>query len=189
MLLTATLSIATAASSQVKIEQFNSERIVITKNGMLILGSWGAANVIAGAIGQSSSNSETKYFQQMNLIWGAVNLAIAAPTYFSLKRQHADLSLSESVKQQTNIEKTFLFNAGLDLVYITSGLYCLEKGNHDSRHDLYKGYGKSLFVQGGSLLLFDVTMYLVHVHHGKKLYKVLSTLQLSGNSVGLLWKL
>jgi uncharacterized protein DUF6992 len=185
ILITAILLIAIPASSQINTEQFNKERVGITESGMLILSSWGAANVVAGAIGQSSANKETKYFHQMNLIWGAVNLAIAAPAYFSVKRQHADLSLSASLKQQANIEKTFLFNAGLDLVYITSGLYCLEKGNQDSRHDLYRGYGKSLFVQGGGLLLFDVTMYLVHTRHEKKLYKILSNVQFSGNSAGI----
>src|ERR1039457_5255195 len=167
--------------SQINLQQFNSERIAITKSGMLVLGSWGAANVIAGAIGQSSSNRETKYFNQMNLIWGAVNFAIAAPTYFSLKKQRTDLSLSESVKQQSNIEKTFLFNAGLDLVYITSGMYCIAKADNDSKHDLYRGYGKSLLVQGCGLLLFDVSMYLLHVHHGKQLYKILNSVQISGN--------
>jgi hypothetical protein len=180
---------AIPAFSQINLQRFNTERTDITKTGMLVLGSWGTANIIVGAIGQSSSNSETRFFNQMNLIWGAVNLVIAAPTYFSLNRKSQGLSLSESVKQQSIIEKTFLFNAGLDLVYMTSGLYCMEKGNNDSKHDLYKGYGKSLLVQGGSLLLFDITMYLTNIHHGKKLYKILSSLQISGNCVGLVWKL
>jgi hypothetical protein len=178
-----------AAFSQQNLQQFNSERTDITKNGMLVLSSWGAANIIVGAIGQSSSNSETKYFHQMNLIWGSVNLAIAAPTYFSLNRKSQNFSLAGSVKLQSVIEKTFLLNAGLDLVYITAGAYSIEKGNNDSKRDLYKGYGKSLLLQGGGLLLFDVTMYLTHVHHGKKLYKILSGIQFSGNSVGFLWKL
>lgn len=176
-------------SSQTNLQLFDQERAGITKRGMLVLGSWGTANIIIGAIGQSSSSSETRYFHQMNLIWGAVNLAIALPTYLSLNRQQASASLAASVKQQANIEKTFLFNAGLDLVYITSGFYCKEKSNNDSKHDLYRGYGNSLLVQGGGLLLFDVTMYLTHMQHGKKMYKILSSIQLSGNSIGLLWKL
>ncbi len=175
--------------SQTSLEQFNSERTGIARTGMLVLGSWGTANIVAGAIGLGSSNSETKYFHQMNLIWGAVNLGIALPSYFSLKRQQTPLSLAESLKQQSNIEKTFLFNAGLDLVYITGGAYCIAKSNNDSRHDLYKGYGKSLFVQGGGLLLFDVTMYLLNAHRGKRLYSILSSVQFSGNSVGVIIKM
>jgi len=179
----------TSFSQMSSLPQFNTERTGITKTGMLVLSSWGAVNIVVGSIGQSSSDKETKYFHQMNLIWGAINLAIAAPTYFSLNRKSQNLSLAESVKQQSIIEKTFLFNAGLDLVYMTSGLYCIEKGNNDSKRDLYKGYGKSLLLQGGGLLLFDITMYLTNVHHGKKLYKILSSVQVSGNSAGLVWKL
>jgi hypothetical protein len=181
--------IAQNVSSQTNLQAFDNERAAITKKGMFVLGSWGTVNIIVGAIGQSSSSSETKYFHQMNLIWGAVNLAIALPTYLSLNRQQTPASLAESVKQQANIEKTFLFNAGLDLVYITGGFYCKEKSNSDSKHDLYRGYGNSLLVQGGGLLMFDITMYLTHVQHGKKLYKILSSIQFSGNSIGLLWKL
>jgi len=188
-LLSLTVLIALNVSSQTNLLAFDKERVSITKSGMLVLGSWATANIIVGVIGQWSSSSETKYFHQMNLIWGAVNLAIALPTYLSLNRQDAPASLAESVKQQANIEKTFLFNAGLDIAYIASGFYCKEKSNSDSKHDLYRGYGNSLLVQGGGLLLFDVAMYLMHVQHGKKIYKILSSLQLSGNSIGFLWKL
>ena len=183
-----TVSLSINVFSQARLKQFNEERIGITRNGMLVLGSWGTANIIAGAIGQSSSNSETKYFHQMNLIWGAVNLAIAAPTFFILSRKNANLSLAETIRQQANIEKTFLFNAGLDLVYMSGGLYCIQRGNNDSKHDLYKGYGKSLLLQGGGLLLFDITMYLINISQGKKLYKILSSIQFSGNSIGLVLK-
>lgn len=175
--------------SQNSFEQFNSERSRITKNGMLVLGSWGAANIIAGTIGVASSNGEAKYFHQMNLIWGATNFLIAAPSYFSLKRRALNLSLSETARQQSSVEKIYFLNAGLDLVYITAGAYCIQKGNNDSKHDLYKGYGKSLLLQGGGLLIFDVTMSLIHVNHGKRLYKFLNSVQLTGNSAGIIWKL
>jgi hypothetical protein len=87
------------------------------------------------------------------------------------------------------IEKTFLINGGLDLIYITAGLYCLEKGNNTSNRDKYKGYGNSLLMQGGSLLLFDAIMYIINVNHGKQLYKLLDKIQFSGNAVGVIWKL
>jgi len=168
---------------------YNNERVAITKNAMIVLGAWGTANAVTGAVGLSSSHGEAKYFHQMNLIWGVTNLAIALPTYLSLKGKAKDLSLSETVKAQSGIEKTFFLNMGLDLVYIAAGAYCVEKGNNDSKHDLYKGYGKSLFLQGGGLLIFDVTMSLININHGKKLYKLLNSLQFSGNSAAIFWKL
>jgi hypothetical protein len=181
--------IFTSVFCQTDLQQYNNERIKITRHAMLVLCSWGTANAIAGTIGIASSQGETKYFHQMNLIWGATNILIALPTYLSLKNRSSNLSLSETVKQQSAIEKTFLFNAGLDLVYLTAGAYCLEKGNNDSKHDLYRGYGKSLLMQGGGLLIFDITMSLININHGKKLYKLLNALQISSNSAGVIWKL
>ena len=185
----AAMLLTTAAFSQINLPQFNNERIRITKNGMLVLGSWAAVNIAVGAIGLSTSTGETKYFHQMNLIWGSVNLAIAGSTYLGLRKKKSAISLSQTMLGQSAIEKTFLINGGLDLVYLTAGLYCLEKSKNDSKPDKYKGYGKSLFVQGGSLLLFDVIMYITNLKHGKQLYKALDKVQFSGNSVGLIWKL
>ncbi len=180
--------IANAAFSQSNFQQYNEERVSITKNGMFVLGAWGTANIAVGAIGLASSHGEAKYFYQMNLIWGATNLAIAAPTFFSLRRKAKDYNLSETVKSQSAVEKTFFLNAGLDLVYMTAGAYCLQKANNDSKHDLYRGYGKSLLLQGGGLLIFDVSMSIININHAKKLYKILNSIQVSGNSAAVLWK-
>jgi len=152
---------------------------------MMVLGSWGTVNIITGTVGVVSTGGEEKYFHQMNLIWGATNFLIAAPSYFGMKNRGMRLSLAETVRQQSASEKIYLFNAGLDLAYITAGAYCIQKANNDSKHDLYKGYGKSLVMQGGGLLIFDVTMSLINISKGKKMYKILNGLQFSGNSVGL----
>jgi hypothetical protein len=189
LLCAALVMLASKTFSQINLPQFNNERIKITKKGMLVLGSWATANIAAGAIGLSTAAGETKYFHQMNLIWGSVNLAIAGSTYIGLRKKKSDLSLSETMQGQSAIEKTFLINGGLDLVYLTAGVYCLEKSKNQSNPDKYKGYGKSLFVQGGGLLLFDVIMYITQIGHGKQLYKVLDKVQFSGNGIGFIWKL
>jgi hypothetical protein len=80
-------------------------------------------------------------------------------------------------------------NAALDLVYLSAGAYCLQKATNDSKKDLYNGYGKSLLLQGGGLLIFDVTMSIINIGHGKKLYKILNRFQVSGKSVSAVWKL
>lgn len=183
------ISLSVTAFSQVGLPQFNIERLKITRTGMEVLGSWGAANLISGGIGLATANGEAKYFHQMNLIWGVTNFVIAGTTFLSLRKRPTDISLSESVKQQVGIEKTFLINGGLDLVYISAGVYCLEKANNSSNRDKYKGYGNSLLLQGGGLLLFDAFMYFINTNHGKQLYKLLDKVQFSGNSVGFVWRL
>jgi len=173
-----------AASAQFKLEEYNKERLQLTKNGMLVLGGWSAANIIWGGIGLSKSSGEAEYFHRMNLIWGSVNLVIAGASYLSLTRRKADLSFADTRKEQSRIEKTFLLNCTLDLVYITAGFYLSEKGNSNSNPDKYKGFGKSVIMQGGALLLFDGIMYILQVNHGKKFWKVLDGLQVAPNAVG-----
>jgi hypothetical protein len=171
--------------AQLNLQQFNKEQAAINKTAFIVLGSWSAANIITGLAGQANTSGQSKYFHQMNLIWGSVNLLIAGSGYIGAKRKANDLSFAASVKQQSVIEKTFLFNAGLDLAYLAGGAYFMEKGKNNSNPDKYKGYGKSILLQGGVLLLFDVMMYITHNHHGKKLWNALNALQAGPNSLGL----
>jgi hypothetical protein len=172
------------SGAQINLPQFNKEQAGINKTAFIVLGSWSAANIITGIAGQAHTSGQAKYFHQMNLIWGSVNLVIAGSGYIGAIRRNTDLSLSGSLKQQSVIEKTFLFNAGLDLAYLAGGAYFIEKGKNNNP-DRNKGYGKSILLQGGALLLFDVIMYSTHNKHGKKLLTVLNGLQAGPNSLGL----
>jgi hypothetical protein len=185
LLLTIGFFIVMPATAQLNLQQFNQERLNINKKGFLVLGSWSAVNIISGIIGQSSASGEAKYFHRMDIIWGSVNLLVALPGYIGARKSPIDLALAGSIKNQSVLEKTFAFNAGLDLAYIAAGAWTLEKGKTNSNPDKYRGYGKSIIMQGAFLLLFDAVMFTTHNRHGKKLIKVLDTVQLSPNSLGL----
>lgn len=116
------------AQSQLRLPEFNKERFNINKKAFLVLGGWSAANIISGVIGQASSAGETKYFHQMNIIWGSVNLLVALPGYIGARKSSSDLTLAASIRGQAATEKTFAFNAGLDLAYIAGGAWYMEKG-------------------------------------------------------------
>ena len=63
--------------------------------------------------------------------------------------------------------ETFLINGGLDVGYISAGIYLNARGhNHDNAQ--LKGYGTSVIMQGFFLLLFDGTMYKLHRTNGNK---------------------
>lgn len=84
------------------------------------------------------------------------------------------------------IEKIYLFNAGLDVAYIAGGFYLREKANSNiSKYDRYKGYGKSIILQGSGLFLFDGIMYIIHQYHGMKLYKLADNIKIGAASNGL----
>lgn len=170
---------------------FNSKRNKISKTGFIVLGSWAAANMVYGGIATSGATGSNKYFNQMNIMWGGVNLGLAVMGYLGSRREGA-LSYEKSLRKQTNLEKTFLFNAGLDLTYIASGLYLRERSRNVVKNsDKFKGYGESVIFQGAGLLIFDAIMYTLHNSHGKKLYKLAEKLELSstGSGIGILVKL
>ncbi|MEP7277334.1 MAG: hypothetical protein ABI813_01715 [Bacteroidota bacterium] len=164
---------------------FNKERARINQTGFLVLSAWSVANIGSGIIGLSAGG-QAKYFHQMNLLWGGVNLLIALPGYLGARKTNGDLSLAASVTEQSRVEKTFIFNAGLDLAYMAGGAWFLEKANSRSDPDRFRGYGKSILVQGSFLLLFDAVMFITHNRHGKKLYKALNGMQLAPNSIGFI---
>ncbi len=176
-----------AVNAQISLQSFNKERYQINQTGFIVLSSWSVVNIASGAIGLISATGQAKYFHQMNLIWGSVNLLVALPGYLGARKSNSDLSLAASLKGQAAAEKTFIFNAGLDIVYMAGGAWCLQKANTTNTqkgYDQYKGYGKSIIMQGAGLFLFDAIMFATHNHHGKKLYKALNGLQLAPNSIG-----
>ena len=81
---------------------------------MIVLGSWSAANLIYSGIASGQTTGTTRYFHQMNVMWGGINLGLAALGYLGTKNKDG-LSLVKSLKQQAGIEKTYMLNAGLDV--------------------------------------------------------------------------
>ena len=62
---------------------FEQQRINYNKKGMLVLGSWSAANIIISAFAANTSNRQAHYFHQMNIIWNSFNLGLATLSYLS----------------------------------------------------------------------------------------------------------
>lgn len=159
---------------------FNKKQSNINKNGMIVLASWAGANIGVGLIGRSQTTGSNMYFHEMNALWNTFNLVFAAGGIWGGKKG-VPLGYKESFYRQQRLEKTFLFNAALDAAYITFGALLVEKAKTTSntKNQLrYDGYGKSLYVQGGFLLLFDSYMLIRHYNHGKELRPLVENIQL-----------
>lgn len=184
------LAAAPAALSQdsEKIRSFETGRLDLNNNGLLILGAWAAGNILIGTVGNFSAAGEKKYFHQFNAMWNVVNLGIAAGGYYANSLVDVNsLSYSEIFNEYSWLQSFYLLNAGLDAAYITAGFYLLEKSkNSPGNSDRLKGYGYSLFVQGGFLLIFDVLMYSFNLQHAKNnLYPYLAVMQNDSHVIGL----
>ena len=87
ILLLVTSFVQPCFSQSVTLNSFNIKKNKINKTGFIVLGSWAAANIIYGAAATSGAHGSNKYFNQMNVMWGAVNLGLATMGYLGAKRE------------------------------------------------------------------------------------------------------
>ncbi len=180
------------AQAQDSLKNFNDQRNQVNKTGMEVLGSWGIANIGAGAAGWANSDGgSNKYFYQMNVIWGSVNLGAAILGFTGANRNNKkQFDVAKSLKEQRNLEKTFLVNGALDIAYIGTGIYLKKRGSNRDSNKL-SGYGTSIILQGAFLFLFDGTMYTAQRSHGNKLRRFLekNPVTFNGKNIGLIYHL
>jgi hypothetical protein len=152
----------TAASEEITREDLDERRNRINAAGMLTLGSWAFANIGVNTALYFATEEDTRYFYEMNVLWNVVNLGIAGLGYWGSVRAEPNEDLFGSVDAQYGLEKALLLNAGLDTAYMMTGLFLMEYAeNGSSNQARFRGYGQSLLLQGGFLLVFDLVMYAV----------------------------
>jgi len=161
------LSFSVLASAQDSFNTFCLESKKLNNNGMYVLGGWALANIAYGVYGWANYTGQLKYFSQMNLFWNTVNLAIAGFSLYGTGQLDCSaISVGDALARQIKTEKVLLINAGLDAAYIGSGfLLRYLSTRYETGHDLFKGYGNSLILQGAFLMVFDLTFWQVLSHH------------------------
>lgn len=176
------------AFSQDGLEGFNLRRQQTSIAGMWTLGGWAAANFVVGGIGWARGSGSNMYFHQGNVLWNTVNAGIAGVALYSLyNADPGSLGLFESIKEHYGLEKTLLFNAGLDVGYMAAGFYLRERAKTATKkQDMLKGYGSALILQGAFLFVFDLALYGIMNQQSKQLETILSSVYFSPEGVGLL---
>ena len=82
----------------------------------------------------------------------------------------AGLSLADSLTAQFDFEKILLLNAGLDVAYLVTGSWLRARAAATPRlPERLRGFGRSLWLQGGFLLLFDVSFYFIYPQYAGQL--------------------
>ncbi|UOQ65958.1 DUF6992 family protein [Hymenobacter volaticus] len=144
---------------------------------MAVLGTWALLNLLISGyyVNRSGGRTEAVYFHQMNLGWNFVNVALAVWGMLQAHpNQVAGLTLAESFTAQFNFEKILLFNAGLDVAYICTGSWLRARAATALKvPERLLGFGRSLWLQGAFLLLFDVGFYLVYHQQAAQLLELL----------------
>ncbi len=174
-----------------QLQDFNTQRYKTDQRLMLSLGSWASVNIVGSGIAWARSNSEeNKYFHQMNVMWNLVNLGLAIPGYIKAKKDNSVASVYHLLEAQRKTETVFLVNAGIDLAYIGSGLLLRSRAPNIEKSNQFMGYGNSMILQGGFLLLFDWVAYSLHRKNAKnQLAPILQKIEPSDQGIGLKYKL
>lgn len=174
-----------AQSLSETLTNYNQERIKLNSNGMYLLSGWAITNIAVGSIGYFNSSGRTKYLHQMNVGWNLVNLAIAGGALYQYGYADASaFNLSQSMSEARSIENILLLNIGLNVGYIAGGGYLWERGNRKSSNRL-KGYGQSLLIQGGFLLLFDSALYFLNRSNNQELFSILEKVSIQGSQISI----
>lgn len=141
----------------------------VNNRGMMVLGSWAIANMTVGAFGMKNNAGEDKYFHQMNLLWNTVNASIASYALISgLTEDFSAYRQNELLAKHEGLEKILLINSGMDVLYIGAGAWMVKRSRSvTKRQALWKGYGRSVMLQGGFLLVFDLILY--SIQHSRKM--------------------
>ncbi|MFD2570528.1 DUF6992 family protein [Spirosoma soli] len=170
VLLCGAAALAQRATPPADLHEFSEQRIRHQKTLGLTLGGYALANIAVGAIGAGNAQGETKYFHRMNMYWNLVNLGIAGAGLLGARKQNSSgESLPQAVRQHETMKQVLLFNAGLDVAYVLGGAYLRERAeSRPDQADQLRGYGKSIMLQGGFLLAFDLVNYFIFKSRGDK---------------------
>jgi len=184
LLLAATLS---WGQSQ-QLTNFNERRLQQQQTAMLVLGAWAVGNMGTGLALRGKATDSDRYFHDMNIGWNVINLTLAGFGYWSsLQADPGSYDLAATIHEQYHIQKVLLFNAGLDVGYMLGGAYLMERSkNTDNKPERLKGFGRSIVLQGGFLLAFDLTTYLLLARGNQDIPALLQGLSFSGEGIGFM---
>lgn len=151
-----------AADFGATLDAFNARRQRTQRIGMIALASWAGLNMVGGSA-LYFLDEANQSFHQMNAMWNVVNAGLATGGLIGASRELTGWDLTRSIEAQHNLEKVYLLNAGLDLGYIMGGLFLAQLGDeYPARADQFEGWGYSIALQGGFLMLFDAVMFIAH---------------------------
>ncbi|MFD2785799.1 DUF6992 family protein [Hymenobacter rubripertinctus] len=143
----------------------NQARELLAEHGMAVLGSWALLNLVVSGyyVARTDARTEAHHFHLLNVGWNVVNTLVAV---WGILRAHpqqvAGLTLPESLSAQTSFEHILLLNAGLDVGYLLLGTWLRRRAATANQPERLLGYGKSIWLQGGFLLLFDLSFYFTY---------------------------
>lgn len=158
------------------------------KRAMAVLGTWSALNITSSLILTQNSTGVEKQFHTMNGMWNIVNGGLALSGLLKGKRASISSDAIQAMDKYQKLERTLIFNTGLDLAYIAAGFYLDERGKYETdikRSEQFRGFGRSLILQGSFLLAFDAIFYSSLRYQSSYFKEVMQIIWLRNGSAGI----
>jgi hypothetical protein len=141
-------------------------RELLLGRGLGLLGMWALANLIVSGyqLPRTDRRELPHHFHFMNCCWGFINAVLAA---VGILRTHpgappVGFSAIEAAFDQQHVVTVFQVNAALDLGYLLIGWWLVARAAQPALQPITPvrllGYGRSIWLQGGFLLVFDAIM-------------------------------
>lgn len=160
----------TPSAPQAALDAHNALRRRQQVEAMGVLLGWSVGNIAVGAGGWALADDvEWRSFHQMSIAWNGINVAIALPGLIGgLREQTSGLDLATTLRRSAQLKTSFAFNAGLDVGWVALGAWMAERGlrTEDAR---FTGFGRSMMLQGGFLLVFDTVLLVLRTRADKGL--------------------
>ena len=145
---------------------YQRRRITLDLGGMSTLTTWSLLNIAGGAVGSFTTTGSTRHFHQGNAMWNSVNLVLGVVGLIHATRaRKRPLDLTAGRLESHRSQLAFVINAGLDVLYVSTGAVLWELGptaRNPALPDRLVGYGQALVLQGAFLFAFDVGMAVAH---------------------------
>lgn len=165
------------------LQELNAERIEMNRMAVWALTGWTVLNLSVGSVGYfTASDPAWRGFHQMNALFNVPVLGVALVSFAVLAAQDPErLDLRESLRRSGLLARGLLVGISLDVASGLLGLYFRERGLRVGSERLV-GWGSSLLLQGGFLLLFDTALLLLNTRYDARL---LPLVDVSGRGAGL----
>lgn len=139
-------------------------RELLEGRGLAVLAAWVIGNLLVSGYYMAHINRRdaAHHFHFMNVAWALINGGLAAWGILNLYRAvPSGLSLAAAAAAHHHDERLFFINAGLDVLYVLAGRWLCRRAAAPGAGNSVRlaGFGRSLKLQGGFLLVFDASMW------------------------------
>ncbi len=154
-----------------ELSNFDNRFRIILRKHLRIFACWSILNCVGGLIALFILKESAYYFWMMSGIWGVINFVVAlAFFYHTLYRKLPQGSSYERLWVQRHVKQMMFLNIGIDTAFVFIGFWLRE---HSSISDvsfpnMWLSFGWAIVMQGGFLLIQDVTFLYLYRSNFRK---------------------